>query len=256
MDGSALADPLFWAVAVPALLLVGIAKGGFGGGVGLIGVPLIAIAVPLVEAAAIMLPVLCVMDLFALWAYRHDWSRSQVRALLPAALAGVGLGALAFRALDEAAIRLLVGSIALLFAGRYWLGVWRRSGAEPSAAPPSPLWGWVWGAICGFTSTVAHAGGPPMSVYLLPQRLQPATYVGTTVVLFFAINYTKLLPYAWLGALDGSSLMASAALAPLAPVGIFLGRWLQRRTDEVRFYRVCYALLFAAGVRLFWDGLG
>ena len=247
-------EPIFYAVAVPALLLVGISKGGFGGGVGLIGVPLLALAVPLVQAAAIMLPILCLMDLFAVRAYWGTFSAANLRLLMPAALIGIAIGSWAFGTFDEAWIRGLVGAIAVGFALQYWAGLWWRGGDESEPRQPGAASGWFWGAASGFTSTIAHAGGPPMSVHLLPQRLHPTVYVGTTVVLFTVINYVKLVPYAWLGELHGGNLATSLVLAPLAPLGVALGRWLHARVDELLFYRIAYVLLLAVGARLLWDG--
>lgn len=245
-------DPVFYAVAVPALLLVGISKGGFGGGVGLIGVPLLALAVPLVQAAAIMLPILCLMDLFALRAYWGTYSGANVRVLMPACMLGVAAGAWAFGSLDERWIRGLVGTLAVGFTAQYAISRLRNRHREPRA--PRPVAGWFWGTATGFTSTIAHAGGPPMSIYLLPQRLSPMLYVGTTVLLFSALNYVKLIPYAWLDQLHGGNLLTSLVLAPLAPVGVALGRWLHVRIDVELFYRLAYAMLLFVGLRLMWDG--
>lgn len=248
-----ISDPFFYAVAIPAVLLVGISKGGFGGGVGLLGVPMIALAIPLVQASAILLPILCVMDLFAVWAYRGQYSAANLRVLIPAALVGIAAGSLAFGELHEGSIRALVGSIALAFAGQYWIRLLSSGGEEPRPTTPGAASGWFWGAAAGFTSTIAHAGGPPVSVYLLPQRLPRTLYVGTTVVLFTAMNYAKLGPYALLGQLHFGNLATSIALAPLAPAGIALGRWLHDRVDEALFYRISYALLVVVGGRLLWD---
>jgi uncharacterized membrane protein YfcA len=254
MDAPLISDPVFYALAVPALLFVGISKGGFGGGVGMLGVPVLAIAIPLVQAAAIMLPILCLMDLFALAAYRRRFSAANVRALLPAALIGIAAGAWAFGALEERWIRGIVGLIAVIFALQYWLGLWRRGGVEKPPASPGAWSAALWGSLSGFTSTVAHAGGPPMSVYLLPQRLDRTIYVGTTVVLFTAINYLKLVPYGWLGQLHTENLATSLVLAPLAPLGIWLGRVLHDLVNETLFYRIAYALLVVVGAKLIWDG--
>ena len=254
MELNLISDPFFYVVAVPALLLVGISKGGFGGGVGLIGVPLMGLAVPLAQAAAILLPVLCLMDLFALAAYRGQWSRANLRILLPASLAGIGVGALVFGSLNDAWIRGIVGALSVGFVVQYGVGRLRGRSEDASGSSPSVWRGGLWGTVAGFTSTIAHAGGPPLSIYLLPQRLHPTTYVGTTAALFTAINYTKLLPYAWLGLLHGGNLTTSLALAPLAPVGIWLGRWLHVRVESELFYRLAYALLLLIGARLLYDG--
>jgi len=247
-------DPLFYALAVPVVLIVGISKGGFGGGVGMIAVPLLSFAIPLPRAAAVLLPILCVMDLFAVAAYRGEFSRPDLARLLPGALAGIGLGAFAFGVFDERWLRVLVGAIAVAFSLDWVVGLSRgRALAEPR--PPGAWRGLLWGGLAGFTSTLAHAGGPPVSVYLLPRRLHPTLYVGTTVVLFTAINYVKLVPYAWLGQLRVENLATSLVLLPLAPVGVRLGRWLHDRFEEASFYRVVYALLLVTGLKLLSEAL-
>jgi uncharacterized membrane protein YfcA len=250
------ADPLFYLLAVPVVLWVGVSKGGFGGGGGLVAVPLLSLSVPLPQAAGILLPVLCVMDLFALAAYRGQYSAVNVRRLLPAALVGIGAGALAFGTLGDRWLRLVVGVIAVAFAVQWVIGVVRRGGRVPEARRPGALSGALWGSVAGFTSTMAHAGGPPVSVYLLPQRLPPTLFVGTTVIVFTVINYAKLVPYAWLGQLRVENLLTSLVLLPLAPLGIRLGRWLHDRIDDVLFYRVTYGLLLLTGLKLVAEGLG
>jgi uncharacterized membrane protein YfcA len=162
----------------------------------------------------------------------------------------VALGALTFRYFDEAWIRLILGAIAIGFVlQRYLL----RAGAK--AAERSTIKGLFWSAFSGLTSTIAHAGGPPLSVYLLPQQLEKAVLVGTTVIFFAVINLVKLVPYAWLGLFDARNLVTSLVLSPLAPVGIGLGVFLMRRTSERLFYRIAYALLLVVGFKLAWDGI-
>lgn len=243
-------DPWFYAVAIPAILLMGISKGGFGSGAGLFATPLMALAVPIPQAAAILLPILLVMDATGLWAYRGVFSRSNMKVILVGGVAGVVLGALTFRYFDEAWIRLILGAIAIGFVlQRYLL----QAGAK--AAGRSTIKGLFWSAFAGLTSTIAHAGGPPLSVYLLPQQLEKAVLVGTTVIFFAVINLVKLVPYAWLGLFDARNLATSLVLSPLAPVGIALGVFLMRRTSEALFYRIAYALLLLVGFKLAWDGI-
>jgi uncharacterized membrane protein YfcA len=243
-------DPWFYAVAIPAILLMGISKGGFGSGAGLFATPLMALAVPIPQAAAILLPILLVMDATGLWAYRGVFSRSNMKVILVGGVAGVVLGALTFRYFDEAWIRLILGAIAIGFVlQRYLL----HAGAK--AARRSTVKGLFWSAFAGLTSTIAHAGGPPLSVYLLPQQLEKAVLVGTTVIFFAVINLVKLVPYAWLGLFDARNLATSLVLSPLAPVGIALGIFLMRRTSEALFYRIAYTLLLLVGFKLAWDGI-
>jgi uncharacterized membrane protein YfcA len=245
-----IADPWFYAAAIPAVLLVGISKGGFGSGAGIFATPLMALTIPIPQAAAIMLPILIVMDGVGLWAYRGKFSRENLRLILAGGVLGIGLGALTFRYLSDAWIRLALGAISVGFVLHYY-GL--RAGARP--ASPSRAKGFFWSTVAGFTSTISHAGGPPLSIYLLPLRLDKAILVGTTVIFFAVINLVKLVPYAWLDLFDPRNLSTSAALAPLAPVGIWTGYHLARRVNEVVFYRICYGLLFVVGLRLLWEGL-
>lgn len=244
------AEPLFYFAAVPAVLLAGISKGGFGGGLGILAVPLMALFVSPVQAAAIMLPILCLMDIFGLRAYRNAWDRANIAIMLPGALVGILIGTLSFRYLDESLMRLLIGALAIGFTLHHFL---LRAAAGP--AGPRRLVGTLAAALAGFTSFVAHAGGPPVQFFLLPQRLDKTLYVGTTVVFFFVVNYVKLLPYGWLGQLSADNLATSLVLAPLAPLGIWLGVRLHRPVGHALFYRICYGMLFVTGLKLLWDGL-
>lgn len=243
-------DPLFYAAAIPAILLMGISKGGFGSGAGLFATPLMALTVPIPQAAAIMLPILLAMDATGLWAYRGRYSAENLKLILVGGMAGIAIGALTFRYFDEAWIRALLGAMSLAFVAHRYV---RRGTQTP--APRSVPRGLFWSAAAGVTSTIAHAGGPPLSVYLLPQRLEKSLLVGTTVVFFAVVNVVKLVPYAWLGLFDARNLATSAVLVPLAPLGIWLGVHIMRRLREETFYRVCYALLLVVGAKLLWDGV-
>ncbi|MFQ5764982.1 MAG: sulfite exporter TauE/SafE family protein [Rhodospirillales bacterium] len=246
-----IADPWFYALAVPAMLIAGVSKGGFGGGVVVLGVPLMALVVPPQQAAAVMLPILMAMDVIAIWVYRRSWDGGHLRIILPASVIGVGVGWASFGLLDAALVRLLLGAIALGFSLDYWLGLRPR----PAPTGPDRVRGGFWAMLAGFTSFVAHAGGPPLNVYMLPQGLEKRVFVGTVAVFFAVVNWLKLAPYAALGQLNAANLTTSAVLLPLAPAGIWLGLWLQKRIDDRHFYRVCYALLFVTGLRLAWDGV-
>ena len=241
---------LFYIIAVPAVLVTGISKGGFGSGLGVLAVPAMALVVSPVQAAGVMLPILCVMDAVGIWNYRRSWDLPNMKIMVPAAVIGIVVGTLMFDYMNEQAIRLLIGSIALIFALDHWVG---RRQAEPAGT--SVIKGGFWSAVAGFTSFVAHAGGPPMSVYLLPQRLDRALFVGTTVVFFTAVNYAKLLPYWWLGHLEAGNLMTSLVLMPLAPIRVWLGIWLRDKISPTIFYETCYVFLAIVGAKLVWDGL-
>lgn len=244
-------DPIFYLLAVPAFLLTGISKGGFGGGVGSIAVPMLALVISVPQAAAIMLPLLIAMDMVGLWAYRGTWDRTNMIIMLPGAAFGTYLGYLSFRHLDEHWIRLLVGAIAVGFV----LNVWLRGKMAGRVALPSWPKGTFWSSVSGLTSFVANSGGPPISVYLLPQRLDKSVFVGTTVLYFALLNASKVVPFWWLGQFTRENVLTALVLLPLAPIGMWLGIWLHGRVDEARFYRWTHILLLIAGAKLIWDGV-
>ena len=250
MTAAFITDPWFYAVAVPSVLLMGLAKSGFASGFGALATPLLAVAVPVPQAAAIMLPLLLVMDavgLQQLWPHRD---RALLRLLLPAGLAGTVVGTLLFGVFSTRAVSAVVGGLTLLFLAQ-------RLFFPPRAddRPASKALGRVLGVAAGFTSFVAHAGGPPISAYLLPLKLKPLVFAGTMAVFFAAVNLSKWIPYAWLGLIDLRNMSTSLVLLPLAPVGVFAGVWLARRIQPVWFYRFAYTGMLLAGLKLLWDGL-
>ena len=246
-------EPAFYAVAIPAVLLFGISKGGFGGGLGTASVPLMALAISPVQAAAILLPILCVMDLVALWKFRGKWIWPELRVLLPASLIGILVGTLLFEYMSVAVVRLIVGFVAIAFTLDYWVNKQRNRRTGASLYPPS--FGVIGGAVAGFTSFVAHSGGPPVTMYLLRRPLDRTDFAATTIVFFAVVNYVKLVPYAWLGQLDTGNLATSAALVILAPIGVLTGAWLHKRVSDQFFFALAYLLLFAVGLKLVYDGV-
>jgi uncharacterized membrane protein YfcA len=170
--------------------------------------------------------------------------------MIPAAVLGIIVGTFAFDYMNDQTIRLIIGAIALIFAVDHWFG--RRDGAPTGV---SVLKGGFWSSVAGFTSFVAHAGGPPMSVYLLPQRLERTLFVGTMVIFFTAVNLAKLGPYWWLGQLAPGNLATSLVLMPAAPLGVVLGIYLRDRISAKIFYETCYVFLAIVGAKLSWDGI-
>ena len=245
-----ISDPLFWVVAVIAVVLTGISKGGLGGGVGGFGVPIMALAVAPPQAAAIMLPVLCVMDLTGFQAYWGKWDKRVMRVIVPAGLCGIVAGTLTFKSLNNDWIRVLLGVISLGFLA---YNLVKKEGVERTQL--SDGHGWFWGGISGFTSFVAHAGGPPLSVYMLVQRLDKTAFVATSLIFFGSMNYAKLLPYWWLDLFDTTNLLTSLALVPLGVAGTRLGVWLHKRINPKLFFRIVYVAFFLTGTKLLWDGV-
>lgn len=244
-------DPFFYLCAVPAVILVGLAKGGFGGSVSMIGVPLMALAVSPVAAAGIMLPILLVMDVVGLLAWRGTYDRALLRVILPASVVGVGLGYLTATMISANGVRLMIGLLCLAFALQWLLAA--RHATEPK--PRDTARGIFWGVVAGFTSFATHSGGPPFQVYVMPLRLAPPVYAGTTVIFFAVTNAVKLPPYLLLGQFSAENLATSAVLLPLAPLATLAGVWLVKRTDRGRFYLITYALLVPVGLKLVFDSL-
>jgi len=242
-------DPAFYAAAIPAVLLMGLAKSGLGG-FGALATPLMALAIPVPQAAAIMLPLLFVMDVIGLQQLWREADRPLLRLLLPAGLIGTVVGTLSFGLLSTQAVAGIVGALTLLFLAQRLVFPPRAD-----APPPSRRLGFVLGIASGFTSFVAHAGSPPISAYVLPLRLAPIRFAATMAVFFAAVNLSKWLPYAWLGLIDGRNMATSLVLAPLAPIGVWLGVWLTRRIAAVWFYRLAYIGMALTGVKLLFDGL-
>jgi uncharacterized protein len=250
MIDALISDPAFYVVAVPAVLLLGLSKSGFLSGFGSLATPLLALTVPVPQAAAIMLPLLIVMDALNMKELFAQRDRALVRLLLPAGLVGIVIGTLLFGVFSDKAVAGVVGALTLLFLAQrlaFPLG--------PHGVAPSRPLGFVLGAASGFTSFVAHAGGPPIAAYVLPLRLAPVVASATMAVFFAAINWAKWVPYAWLGLIDLRNMATALVLLPLAPVGVWLGVWLVRRVSSELFYRLAYAGMFLTGAKLLWDGL-
>jgi len=243
-------DPWFYAVAIPAVLLMGLSKSGFGAGFGSLATPLLALAVPVPQAAAIMLPLLLVMDGVGVKALFLQRDRALIRLLLPAGLLGTVLGALSFGVLPAKAVAGIVGALTLLFLAQRLLFPPRAD------ADPPPRWlGFGLGIASGFTSFVAHAGAPPVSAYVLPLRLAPITFTATMATFFAVINLSKWIPYAWLGLIDWRNITTSLVLVPIAPIGVWLGVRMVKHIPQQLFYQLVYGGMFLTGAKLLWDGL-
>ncbi len=243
-------DPLFYLLAVTAVILLGLSKGGFFG-LGVMGLPLMSLKVPPLQAAAILIPTLMAQDVLTIWSYRRDWSGWNLKLMIPSMTAGIAIGTLFAASLTAAHIRLAVGIIAGLFVARHWLG----QRFERLAIQPNATTGIVFGTIGGFTTFLANAGGPAWQVHLLPQKLDKLTYAGTLTMLFAASNWIKLPAYWELGQLTWNNLAVGATLLPVAVGANYVGLWLVRRTPTEIFFRIAYVLMFLISVELIRSSL-
>jgi uncharacterized membrane protein YfcA len=245
-----LTDPWFYVVAVPAVIILGLAKGGLSG-LGVLALPLMALVISPIQAASIMLPILVVQDSVSIWMFRKTRDSRSLVILLPGAALGIGLGYLLAARVSSAAVELAVGLISIAFAlQRLWI---------EHAGISTPLKDSTWiGVLCGlasgFTSQIAHAGGPPYQIYMMPKQLPRDSFVGTTALFFAAVNWLKVPAYAALGQLTTTNLSTAAALLPLAIGSTIAGSALVRRIPPERFYFASYVLLVALGSKLTWDG--
>lgn len=247
-----LSDPFALGLACVAVVILGMAKGGFSG-VGALATPLLALAIPPATAAALLLPVLLVQDVVSVWAFRKTWDGWIVAWMLPGAAVGVAAGSLFAARVDEGKLLLALGVITLAF-GLYRL--WIERGGRIVAASNSPGWvGSLFGVAMGATSQIAHAGGPPFQMWVTPRRLRHETFVGTSSVAFAVVNWMKVPSYLVLGTLNRETLIAAALLLPLAIGSTLIAVRLIRRLDAARFYTIIYGLMVALGVKLIWDGL-
>jgi uncharacterized protein len=241
-------DPLFYLLAIPAIVALGLGKGGFAG-VGMISTPLLALTMPPLQAAAILLPIILCQDVISVWAYRRRWSAWNLKVLLPGSVVGVGAAWLFAAYVPNAYVEIAVGVTGVCFA------LYNTFGKVP-AQPwrPSVSAGMFWGSLAGFTSTIIQVGAPPYQVHILPQRLDKLTLIGTTIIFFALVNVMKLVPYFALGQFSPRTLATSVVLLPFAVATNFLGLWLARRTPTELFYRITYLLMFLISLALIWQG--
>ena len=243
-----LTDPYFYLAAIPAVVLLGLAKGGFAG-IGILGVPLMALAISPVQAAAILLPILLVQDVVSVWVFRRDRDDRVLLQMLPGAALGVMAGFALAALVSVAMVELAVGVITLVFAVQRM-----RAGAATAAAVAAPLCGVVMGAASGFTSQIAHAGGPPFQMHVVPLHMARDRFIGTSAIFFAVVNWMKVPAYWALGQFSAANLQSALVLMPLAIASTWAGVWLVKKVDAVNFYRVIHILMLVVGAKLVWDG--
>ncbi|MFL6798758.1 MAG: sulfite exporter TauE/SafE family protein [Xanthobacteraceae bacterium] len=238
-------DPLFYVLAVVAVVLQGLSKGGFLG-LGLMSLPLMSLTLPPMQAAAIILPTVLAQDALTVWFYRRTWSAWNLKVMIPGMMAGLTLGWLFAASLSAAHVRLAIGLIAGTFVLRQWLGNYlARLAPSPDVAT-----GLFFGILGGFTTMLANAGGPAWQMHLLPQKLDKFSYVGTFAMLFAASNLLKIPAYGALGQLTFENMAMGMVLLPAAVLGNYAGIWLVRRTPAELFYRIAYVLMLLIAIEL------
>jgi uncharacterized membrane protein YfcA len=244
-------EPFTFVIALSGVFLIAFMKGAFGGGFAIVGIPLLSLAMDPIAAGALLAPLFVVMDITALRYWRpNTWSRVDLAILLPALVIGIGLGYFALRDLDRHAVEIVMGVVTLVFAA-----IWFLTGGEVRPRPRSTCKAMLAGLSSGVTTMVAHSGGPPLAIYLLPLGMSKALYAGTTSLFFTVGNLLKAGPWLVLATPSKSLWLLIALCAPAVPAGVWAGWRLHERLDQRALYRACYAILVVTAAKLLWDGL-
>jgi uncharacterized protein len=244
-------EPAVLTVAALGVFVIAFMKGSFGGGFAILGIPLLSLVMDPLKAGALLAPLFVVMDAFALYYWRPStWSKPDVVLLAPSMAVGIGLGFLALRVLDPHLTAIVMAVITLVFAGLWLFG---RERQQPvSRSTPRAI---VAGTASGLTTMVAHSGGPPLAMYLLPLGLPKAVYAGTTSFVFTVSNLLKVGPWLLLAKPTPELWGLMLLCTPLIPLGVWAGWKLHQRLDEAQLYRACYVLLVVVAMKLLWDGV-
>jgi uncharacterized protein len=241
---------LFWVLAILATFLVGASKGGLPG-VGILGVPILAQVISPVVAAGLLLPLYIVSDWYGLWLYRKNYDVWNIKLITGAAIIGLLIGWATAQYNNDALVKLIVGVIGLWYTADL---VWKNTRKVDVAPKPASIpRGLFWGTLAGFTSFVAHAGGTPYQMYMLPQKLDKMTYAGTATITFAIINLLKLPPYWLLGQINIVSLQTCLILAPVSVFGAWAGFRMTKVLPEKLFFRCVEVALFLVSLKLIYD---
>lgn len=241
----------FIIVASVMVFLIGVSKSGLAAGFGSLGVPILSLYVSPIIAAGILLPLFVVIDTTNLWNYRNHFQRQYLKVLILGSMVGIAFGTLAFGVVRPEWLRLLVGIIALWFAGLHFF----RNALPTFSGKMPQKYGFVFAIISGFTSHLAHAGGPPVRAFLLNQDLPKSQFIGTFGFLFACINWMKVGPYLYFGQISWETIKVSIILAPMIPFGVYAGLKLHQSLSQSLFTKIAYVLLTLAGLKMIYDGL-
>ena len=244
-------SPTLFVAGTAAALALGVAKGGFGGIGTIVAVPLVSLAAEPERALAILLPLLLLADAISVTSHRRAFDRRAVLQCVPGAAAGVAVGGLLLAVVNGAWITVLIGALSVGFAVQSFAGAGRPDGPTAAGDPRLAV---PFGVASGLTSTLAHAGGPPIHVHFLSRGYAPVVFVATSAVFMACVNLMKLVPYVWVGSFDASSLGVSALLVPAAALGSFAGVALARRISRRAFSLAVNAAMLLIGLRLLWTG--
>ena len=241
-------DLTFIAITVIGVLITGISKSGFGGGIGVVAVPMMAPFIGGEQAIGILLPILLLMDVLTIRIYRHYFTWKLLKPVVPGIIVGIFAGAALLGVVSERGVQAIIGLMGIwVLAQRRWpvLG-----GAGKQGSSSGPLKAHFLGTMGGVGSVLAHAGAAPMQAHYLTLNVSKDVYLAQMAVAFGLMNAVKLIPYAYLGLLNPEIGTLTLMLIPLAFVGTWLGRWMSKRVDSAVFFRIMMVLLAVNSVYL------
>ncbi|EKE69061.1 MULTISPECIES: sulfite exporter TauE/SafE family protein [Roseobacteraceae] len=247
-------DLHFFLFAVPAVIFAGLSKGGFGSAAAFAATPFLALILTPGQAVGLMLPLLMVMDVTAIRVFWRKWDGSAARVLIAGAVPGIVIGALVYGIAKPEVFKFLIGLVAIGFVA--YQGAKAKGWIKPPKRTIGRFGGTMWGLVTGFTSFISHAGGPPAAVYMLSQRMDKTTYQATSVLVFWAINLIKVVPYSIVGIFTPETLKADLMLFPFAILGVLMGAWLHHKISDRFFFALAYVFLVITGGKLIWEALG
>ena len=243
----------FIVIAALATVFAGISKGGFGSGAAFASAAILATIIEPGTAIGIMLPLLILMDLGSLKPYWKKWRSRESWILIIGSIPGVILGTLLYSNVSADFFRFLIGIICLAFV--FWQALQTWTIIQKPIRPLADFFGFFLGCFAGFTSFISHAGGPPAAIYLLSKKPSKTEYQATTVIVFWAVNLAKAIPYTFLGLFTIDTLVLDMILSPFALLGVWIGVKAHYLISEELFFLFTYILLTITGVRLIWVAL-
>jgi uncharacterized membrane protein YfcA len=238
---------IFFLMVAVVAFIIGLSKGAEAGTLGALGAPLMALVIPAKQALGLVLPILMIADIFAVALHWRRWNADLVVLLLPGAIVGVTIGTLFLTNAPTEVIQRVLGAVVLLFT-LYKVFEKRIMGAVTYVARD---WhGMVAGVICGAASALAHNGGPPVSIYLLMQDVEPPVFISTAAIFFMLLNWIKIPYYYFANLFDVQKLLSIIWLMPLVPAGVWVGRWIGYRLKKATFDWIVVGLIGLTGILL------
>jgi uncharacterized membrane protein YfcA len=238
---------ILFIVAALVAFLIGLSKGGLGGTAGALATPMMALVLPADKVIGLLLPILMLADIFAMALHWRKWNSKLVLLLLPGAILGVTIGTIFITNAPTETLRTLLGVIVLIFAV---YKIFEKRILNLFTYKSRNWHGIVAGTITGFSSALAHTGGPPVTIYLLMQKVTPAVFITTSVLFFFILNWIKVPYYFYADLFDFDQLGRLIWILPLVPIGVWVGRWFAYRVNRETYEKVIVTLLTINGIVL------